>query len=142
MNYHEALKKIWNKCPFCAIDENIKIYDYASVYMTIARAPYWPDHLLIIPKRHVDSLFDLTIEEDDEIQGLVRAGIKMLKKLWYSDLSILVREWMATWKSIPHLHYHIIPNINIWSANSNWEREFLDDNKAKEAIDRILKVKI
>ncbi|MCD5382907.1 HIT domain-containing protein [Candidatus Gracilibacteria bacterium] len=142
MNYHEALKKIGNKCPFCAIDENIKIYDYASVYMTIARAPYGPDHLLIIPKRHVDSLFDLTIEEDDEIQGLVRAGIKMLKKLGYSDLSILVREGMATGKSIPHLHYHIIPNINIGSANSNGEREFLDDNKAKEAIDRILKVKI
>jgi len=40
MNYHEALKKIGNKCPFCNMDEKLKIYDYSSAYMTIAMAPY------------------------------------------------------------------------------------------------------
>jgi len=142
MNYHEALKKIGNKCPFCNMDEKLKIYDYSSAYMTIAMAPYWPDHILIIPKRHVDSIFDLNIEEHDEIQWLVRAWIKILKKKWYSDLSVLVREWMAVWKSIPHLHYHIIPNIKIWSTNSNWDRKFLEEDEADKILDDLRKNKV
>ena len=142
MNYHEALEKIWNKCPFCEIKEEIKIYDYASAYMTIAMAPYWPDHLLVIPKRCVESIFDLTIEEDDEIQWLVRAWMKMLRKLWYTDLSVLVREWMASWKSIHHLHYHVIPNIKIWSTTSNWDRKFLDKDECDNILKKLNSVKI
>jgi diadenosine tetraphosphate (Ap4A) HIT family hydrolase len=46
----------------------MKIYDYASAYMTIAKAPYSEDHILVIPKRCVESIFNLTIEEHDEIQ--------------------------------------------------------------------------
>ena len=141
MNYHEALKKIWDNCPFCEIDENLKIYDYASAYMTIAMAPYWPDHLLVIPKRCVESIFHLTIEEHDEIQWLVRAWMKMLKKLWYTDLSVLVREWMAAWKSIHHLHYHIIPNIKIWSKDSNWDRKFLNEDEWKSIVDKFNLIK-
>lgn len=141
MNYHDALEKIWNTCPFCEIKSEDKIYDYASAYMTIAKAPYTKNHLLVIPKRCVESIFDLTIEEHDEIQWLIRAWMKMLRRLWDKDLSVLVREWMSTWKSIHHLHYHIIPNIHIWSRNSNWSREFLDDNESRDLIERMNSVK-
>ena len=118
MNYHEALEKIWNKCPFCEIKEEIKIYDYASAYMTIAMAPYWPDHLLVIPKRCVESIFDLTIEEDDEIQWLVRAWMKMLRKLWYLELHDNVNDELIFMMPFTHELKHLNQYIIIFSTSS------------------------
>lgn len=145
MNYNEVLEKMnWSwKCPFCDIEKDLKIYNYASAYMTIAMSPYWPDHLLVIPKRHVETIFDLTIEEHDEMQWLLRAWMKMLKKLWHKDLSILVREWKESWKSVKHLHYHIIPDVLIRSTDPNFlDRKFLSEDEWKGVIEKMNSVKI
>ena len=39
------------------------------------------DHLLVIPKRHVVSFFNLSAQEDKDIAALVKIGTQILKKL-------------------------------------------------------------
>lgn len=108
MLYDDYLQKL-EICPFCESDGRSFI-DKKSACLTYAKAPYHPDHLLVIPKRHVVSLFDLTEEEESDINELIELGSEILKKLEYVNFTILVREGSNANKSIPHLHYHLIPN--------------------------------
>jgi diadenosine tetraphosphate (Ap4A) HIT family hydrolase len=138
--YNAELEKIHanHTCPFCSIDPKNIIIDYETAYMTLAKAPYHPDHLLIIPKSHRESYLNLTAEESDEIQALCRRGVKLLKQLGYTDMSVLVREGMASGKSIEHLHYHVIPHTLIGDLTHDGNnRMFLNESDTLANITRI-----
>ncbi len=111
MFYEDYLKKM-TKCPFCDA-ENRFFISKSHAYLTYAKSPYHPNHLLVVPKRHVISFFDLNKEEMKDVEQLIKAGSKILKKLKYTNFTILVREGTNTNKSIKHLHYHLIPNDRI-----------------------------
>lgn len=117
MFYHDYLKKI-KACPFCKAKKRMFI-DNESAYLTYSKAPYHPHHLLVIPKRHVVSFFNISAQEDKDIAALVKIAAQILKKLKYDSFSILVREGPDSDKSIKHLHYHLIPNIRIGDVDAH-----------------------
>lgn len=111
MIYKDFLKKIIS-CPFCEMTDRIYASN-TSAYLTYAIAPYHKDHLLVVPKRHVESIFCLTKEEEKDIIRLITIGSKILKKMNYDSFTILVREGNSSGKSVKHVHYHLIPNSRI-----------------------------
>ena len=110
MLYSEYLNQL-TACPFCGAQRAISENELA--YLTFAYAPYHKHHLLIVPKRHTTSFFDMTHEERVATDSLVELGTSMLRKLGYKNFTILVREGNSTAKTIPHMHYHIIPDVVI-----------------------------
>ena len=112
MLYKDFQKQI-TKCPFCTSLNNRPIVSYESAFLTYALAPYHVHHILVIPRRHVETFMHLNAEESEEIDGLLRYGVRLLHAHGYKNCSILVRDGMGSGKSIRHLHYHIIPNIQI-----------------------------
>ena len=101
------------QCPFCFTKNNRSIVAYETAFLTYALAPYHQHHLLVIPRRHVETFMYLNAEESEEIDGLLRYGVRLLHAHGYKDCTILVRDGIGSGKSIRHLHYHIIPNIQI-----------------------------
>lgn len=104
---------IWREsCPFCIESKEEK-------KLTIWKWKYWEikhnkypyanlkNHLLVIPKRHVENTKNLTIEEFGELKK-----VEEFMNEYYSNQNYFsfIREtnW---WKSIKHLHYHFIPWI-------------------------------
>jgi diadenosine tetraphosphate (Ap4A) HIT family hydrolase len=73
--------------------------------------PAAPGHLEIVPKRHVESFFELTDKEIVEAYALIREARKRLIEDY--DLpdgyTIGVNEGRAAGQSIEHLHVHLIP---------------------------------
>lgn len=134
---YEHLLSSLPSCPFCDIEDRKIIIEYASAYMTIATAPYHEDHLLIVPKRHVESFLKLDAEEYGEISALCRLGVKMLKKLGHKDVSVLVREGKTSGKSIPHLHYHVVPDVIIHSTTQEGVRHVLDIEIQYATVERL-----
>ena len=65
MLYSEFIKKPRN-CPFCEKSNPIIKEDKFS-YITIATAPYHRHHLMVVPKRHIEKIFDATEEENIEM---------------------------------------------------------------------------
>lgn len=111
MLYRDFLKEL-HTCPFC--DGKDKMFaESEHAYLTYALAPYHPHHLLVIPKQHVLHYLELSKDEEDEINVLIRSGFEALKRLGYQNITVLVREGVTVGKSIAHLHYHLIPNIRI-----------------------------
>jgi diadenosine tetraphosphate (Ap4A) HIT family hydrolase len=109
---YSSWRRTHTHCPFCGLENRI-LKTVKHAYLTYALAPYAPNHLLVIPKRHVVSFLKLTKAEEKDIDTLLKLGASVLAKLKVKDFSILVRDGGNRAKSVPHLHYHIIPKHRI-----------------------------
>lgn len=109
MNYKKFLKTL-KVCPFCCGIESRVLIENDSAMLTYSQAPYHKYHLLVVPKRHIKSIKDLTWDENVCIMALIVSGVKTLSKIGHDDCTILSRDGDALGKSVSsHLHYHIIP---------------------------------
>jgi diadenosine tetraphosphate (Ap4A) HIT family hydrolase len=81
MRYRDFLKEL-HVCPFC-VPQDRMLAENALGYLTYALAPYHRHHLLVIPKRHTLHFLELSKEEGDEVNGLIRTGFSALKRLGY-----------------------------------------------------------
>jgi diadenosine tetraphosphate (Ap4A) HIT family hydrolase len=137
MLYHDYLKNM-KACSFCEANKRMLIFN-EHAYLTYSKAPYHAHHLLVIPKRHVVSFFNLTVKENEDINELVKIGAQILKKLKYDNFSILVREGPKSDKSIKHLHYHLIPNHHIGDLdNKGILRKILSPEEIKKLSVKIV----
>ncbi len=137
MLYKDFLKKI-KDCPFCGVSNEI-ILDGELSYLTYALAPYHKHHLLVLPKRHAESINDLTDEEVEEIEKFQEKGLEILRKLNYKSISILVREGdLNVNKSVKHTHFHVIPEIRIGDLDHyGMERRILEPEEVAQTISEI-----
>lgn len=140
MKYSTFLKTL-TECPFC---NNIKpriLLENNDAILTYALAPYHKYHLLIIPKRHLESMKDLTWDESVCIMALISTGIKTLDKIGHQDCTVLARDSQAFGKSIGHLHYHIIPGGKIEDVSLNLNvRKLLSENEEMVLKDDLQKM--
>jgi histidine triad (HIT) family protein len=133
--YEEFLKAI-TVCPFCE-NNNRRIFESKECFLTFALWPYHQHHLLVIPKRHIESLSELTETEKEDIDSMQEKALEILKKLGYSSITHLVREGKDN-KAINHVHFHTIPNIRIGDLDHyGQERKELSENDIQKTIEDI-----
>ena len=143
MKYSEiyAYNIAHNLCPFCSLPENFYLEKSEYFSVTYARAPYTKDHLLIIPNRHVVLFNSLSHEEVRNLMDLVSKWTEILHKE-HTDIALLLRDWFiwgSWWKSVDHMHFHLIPDVEVWSIHWCWpSREYLSE---KELLKHIAEVK-
>lgn len=97
-------------CPFCALDQRefLLASDHA---IAIADAfPIARGHALIIPRRHVFSIFELPEEEYADVWRLVRRVRETLSSWWNIDgFTVGVNDGEAAGQTVLHAHVHVIP---------------------------------
>lgn len=103
------------ECPFCDKGKRI-ITEGKHAFLTYSIAPYTKHHLLVLPKRHIESILDLMKEESEDIENLLRVGARLLQRFGHQGFSVLVRNGDAVGRSKKHLHYNLIPQIHIGSS--------------------------
>lgn len=100
-------------CIFCKIIAgeipSKKVYEDEFVYAFYDIEPTAPVHVLIIPKKHVKSLDEVT-QSDVELLGNIQYSVKLIaKELGLTNGYRLVNNCGEDgMQSIPHLHYHLI----------------------------------
>jgi hypothetical protein len=52
-----------NACPFCGIPQEQYVLSNTTCYAIFDLSPVAPGHMLVIPKRHAPTFFDLTTQE-------------------------------------------------------------------------------
>lgn len=97
-------------CPFCSPDPDDVVLENQLAYARFDRYPVSHGHLLIIPKRHVASLFDATDAEIAHLWDII-AQLKPLIDDQFSPegYNIGVNDGHAAGQTIMHLHIHLIP---------------------------------
>lgn len=67
-------------------------------------------HTLVVPKRHVESLFELTQNELNDICSLIVESKNVLDSKYHPNgYNIGVNEGRAAGRTVDHVHIHIIP---------------------------------
>ena len=98
-----------NACPFCrvatpSIAENEFAVAVADAY------PVAEGHALVIPRRHVSSLFELPELEQTGLWNLVALVHSTLKSQLHPDgFNIGVNDGVAAGQTVMHAHVHVIP---------------------------------
>ena len=103
-------EKTVEECIFCQVlkDEIVAESDLCLAFYD--RYPVSPGHMLIIPKRHVASYFELTDEEVKAMQTMLFEMKEVVQELYKPDgFNIGVNVGEAAGQSIFHVHMHLIP---------------------------------
>ena len=122
-------------CPFCSPKAEIIIDKNEHFQVLLARAPYTPDHLLIVPIRHLIYMHELSSDEQTSAMLLINKRMDILHQT-YPDINLLLRDGKVNGnigKSVDHLHFHLIPSITIWGQISKMRHRcyFSDTQYAK-----------
>jgi len=120
MTYIRAEKP--DTCVFCddgASCENLVLCKGKRAFVMLNRYPYISGHLMIIPRRHISQMENLTREEKIEIFDLLDLSIRVLKEVMKPDgFNIGMNIGKAAGAGIDdHLHVHVVPR---WSGDTNF----------------------
>jgi diadenosine tetraphosphate (Ap4A) HIT family hydrolase len=97
-------------CIFCHIQNPVLENDLACAIFD--KFPVNPGHLLIIPKRHIQSFFETTGLEREALFGLLEECREFLQSRYQPDgFNIGVNDGTAAGQTIMHLHIHLIPRF-------------------------------
>jgi ATP adenylyltransferase len=111
-------------CVFCALlsddtepDRVLERCDLA--FVTLAKYPYNPGHLLVLPTRHVGDIEDVKPDESAEIFELLRRSVAVLREASEPQgFNIGLNLGRAAGAGIPeHLHWHVVPR---WGGDTNF----------------------
>jgi len=101
------------ECVFCTLDPGHCISSNRSAVAVADRYPVTPGHSLIIPRRHIASLFETTDEERSEIWLLLEEVRELLTSRHQpAGFNIGVNEGSAAGQTLTHLHIHLIPRYH------------------------------
>jgi len=99
-------------CTYCTLSES-RIIDHSPLTLVIRDVfPVSPGHTLIIPRRHVESYFDLTDQEREDMTFMMMR-IKNALKTEFSPqaFNIGINEGFAAGQTVAHINMHLIPRF-------------------------------
>lgn len=97
-------------CLFCTLDTTRIIASNEHSIAILDGYPVTPGHTLIIPKRHIASLLEATIEEREALFDLLEnARIVLQNKNHPDGFNIGINDGIAAGQTVMHLHIHLIP---------------------------------
>jgi len=100
-------------CPFCSMSGE-RIIDRTELAVAIRDGfPVSPGHTLVIPVRHVGSLFETTDAERADCLALLDRARRILDGECQPDgYNIGINDGKAAGQTVPHLHIHLIPRYD------------------------------
>lgn len=100
-------------CRFCTLPTERIVEENEHGVWILDAHPVTPGHSLILPKRHVESLFDATPQERDALLVLLdTARAQVSKAHTPNGFNISIDEGPVASDAITHLHVHLIPRYS------------------------------
>jgi ATP adenylyltransferase len=88
-------------------------------FVALAKYPYNPGHVLVLPVRHTGGLEDLSDQEHAAISDLLRRSVRALRKAADPHgFNVGLNLGRVAGAGIPeHLHWHVVPR---WGGDTNF----------------------
>jgi diadenosine tetraphosphate (Ap4A) HIT family hydrolase len=100
-------------CPFCTLAPGRIRHENATFHVIRDGFPVSPGHTLIIPKRHVASLFELTPEDFLDLHEAIHwAKADLDQEYSPTSYNLGINNGPAAGQTVPHLHIHFIPRYD------------------------------
>lgn len=99
-----------NQCPFCNSDAARILLANAAAIALADGYPVAEGHTLVVPRRHVGSLFDLSEDEQADLWKLVAlVRARLLTDKRPDGFTIGVNDGRAAGQTVMHARVHVIP---------------------------------
>jgi ATP adenylyltransferase len=141
MEYIQANKDlVEDRCVFCALldqgdpdGERILRQDPLA-FAALAKYPYAPGHVLVLPNRHVGDVEDITPEESAGVTSLIRTAVHVLREAAEPHgFNIGLNLGRIAGAGIPeHLHWHVVPR---WGGDTNFMPVIAETRVMPELLD-------
>ena len=97
-------------CPFCPPKDREILETHPLAVAIVDSFPLTQGHTLVVPRRHVASFFELTLEERLAIMELLDGAKAVLDKKYAPDAyNIGINDGPAAGQTVMHVHVHLIP---------------------------------
>lgn len=104
-------------CLFCEIiNGNIpstKVYEDGMIYAFRDINPVAPVHVLVVPKKHIDCVNDITEENSKYVAHIFEKIPEIAKQEGISSYRIINNCGKDAGQTVMHLHFHIIGGIEL-----------------------------
>ena len=120
-----------NECIFCKIinDElpSKTIYEDEVIKVILNINPETNGHLLVLPKKHYDNLFDIEKKIIDHSIDIIKEKIYPLlkEKLNCEGLTISQNNFLG--QEIKHFHIHLVPRYQEDNLEFNYNKDLIKD---------------
>ena len=146
-----AYDTIWQtvgRCVFCSHDATQKhheVYEENGVYLTVPAYPYIDGHLLVIPRRHVRSVKELTPLEWETMRKVFYLAKKMIREVHgIKGMQIVQKDGRDAQSTVEHLHFHCVPfdapDLSIWNYRELKDTPYENAEKYLAKKDTLLKL--
>jgi histidine triad (HIT) family protein len=130
-------------CPFCAIAAGEApahlVYEDAATLAFLDRTPLFPGHVLLIPRSHVETIFDAD-EATVTAMALAERRLAIAVRRAMTADGIFIAQNNVISQSVPHLHTHVIPRRKgdgLFSPRVIWKRTRYGAGEAEAVAARI-----
>ena len=113
-----------DECVFCALlgadaEKHRVLQRRDLAFVTLAKYPYNPGHLLVLPTRHVGEIEEIKPDEAAEMFELMQRGVRVLREAsGPQGFNIGLNLGRVAGAGIPdHLHWHVVPR---WGGDTNF----------------------
>ncbi len=97
-------------CPFCTEARDREWIANDVAWATPDHYPAAAGHTLVLPHRHVGSIFELELNEQAALWELVADVRELLRRQHRPDgFTVGINDGLAAGQTIPHGHVHVIP---------------------------------
>jgi diadenosine tetraphosphate (Ap4A) HIT family hydrolase len=108
-NYDDIWQSV-GKCVFCDLKEDNILFEENGVVLTIVLFAYIDGHMMIVPRRHVRSVKELTPEEWETMRKFMYIAKKLIREVHgIKGMQILQKDGVEAQSTVEHLHFHTIP---------------------------------
>lgn len=116
---YEGIWQSVGKCVFCDLKDEYILFEENGVVLTITLFAYIDGHMMIIPRRHVKSVKELTPEEWETMRKFMYIAKKMIREVHgIRGMQIVQKDGAEAQSTVEHLHFHAIPfdgpDLNEW----------------------------
>ena len=124
-------------CIFCKIAKGqmkaSKVYEDEHCMAFLDINPVNKGHVLVIPKKHFETVLDLPEEEGVALaKASVRVGKAVKRATGCDGINLLHNIGKAAGQLVLHAHVHLIPRFSTDSMSFKWGRNKYDSNEEQE----------
>jgi histidine triad (HIT) family protein len=99
-------------CVFCAVIDGgapaHRVFEDPVAVAFLDVRPLFPGHVLVVPRRHAETLTDLSEAETGPFFGRVRRVAGAVERGMAADGSFVAANNRIS-QSVPHFHVHVVP---------------------------------
>ena len=96
-------------CDIALKDTNALNKEYESEQILAYRhtQPYWPVHIVVVPKKHISSFTNRFKEDDEIIVELLEVVRKVAHKVEHEKGEARILTNLGRYQDSKHLHFHV-----------------------------------